>query len=291
MTVATGIYSVDYVNKVWQLLLPPTKRLPKWLAWGAALMAGKQWKHDAFLGSYALGSNDPAYNASSGGYVTGNRIIYYINGSGTYYGDNAVYEAITAVPTNTPPTGTNVVPSVPPASVVDIPTALNWLATGNNGSPFYWVQVQPNFIGVNERTLWSCQQLTMEIALNKWFNVSPYANYQWDHTGAPPYTQIYIETGLVITKEMGAFPLPKGYGDFPLPVYDTFGYFPVPPAASQYNFTIYVPNAIFNYLVTGSAYSPGHTEDITNATKNGSMIRSLIDKMNQVGMLYNITTY
>lgn len=290
-TSPVGIFSVDYINTVWQLLLPPTKRLLKWLAWGAAVMAGKQWKHNAFFGSYMLGANDAAYNASSGGYAIGQRIIYFINGSGAYYGDNAVYEAINNVPTNTPPTGTNVVPGVMPATVVDIPTAIKWLATGNNGSPFYWVQVQQNFVGINERVLWSCQQLTMEVALNKWFNIAAYANYQWDHTGAPPFTQIYIKTNIVITKQEYAFALPKGYGEYSQFPYMIYGAFPLAPALNQYNFTIYVPNAIFNYMVAGSAYSPSHNEDSSNATKNGSMIRSLIDKMNGIGNFYNIVTY
>lgn len=294
-TLPTGIFSLDYINTVWQLLVPPYLRTPKQLAWGAALMAGKQWKNDAFFGSYMLGSADPAYNSATS-YSAGNRIIYYINGGGVYWGDNAVYEALAIGGSfsGKAPIGTNVVPSTTPSWVVDSVTALKWLSTGNNGNPFYWVQVQPNFIGVIERTNYSCQQLTMEIALNRWLNVSPYANYQWDHTGAPPFTQIYIETNQVVTGQMYYFPSNNISYSFPQSPFSTSWSFPSPPSGALYDFTIYVPNAIFNNLIQFSGFSAGHTEGpsaATGLTKNGSVIRALVDKFNAVGMIYNITTY
>lgn len=293
-TSPTGIFALDYTNNTWTLNTPPDKRQPKWLAFASALMKGKQWKNDAFFGSYMLGSNDAAYDFHAS-YVVGDRIIYYIQAGGNYFGDNAVYECIHNNPVhplvNYPPIGTNVIPDVAPDWVVDSVTALKWLSTGNNGNPFYWVKVQDNFIGVIERANWSCQQLTMEVALNRWFNVANYANYQWDHTGPAPFTQIYIDTDTVITRQEGAFSAPNGYGEYSLYTFSTYGCFSLPPAASQYNFTIMVPVAIFNALVQGSAFGSGHTEDASNVTTNGGMIRSLVDKFNAVGMIYNITTY
>ena len=287
----TGIYALDYTNTVWYLLLPPNKRLPKWLAWGATLMAGKQWYHNSIFGSYMLGSSDPAWDKTAT-YAVGNRIIYYINGSGNYCGDNAVYEAITSVPANTPPIGTNICPSVAPAWVVNSQTALQWLTTGNNGNPFYWVKVQSNFIGAIEQCNWSCQQLTMEIALNRWFNVSPFANYQWDHTGSPPYTQIYIQANVLEPGEE-YWPPSAPYSYWPPLSNQAITYWPPSAeAANQYDFTIYVPVAVFNNLVyPASAFSAGHEEDTSDPTRNGSIIRALVDKFNAIGMFYNIITY
>ncbi len=51
-----SIFDVDYSNTLWRLLVPPDKRLPKWLKWGMAVMTGKQWKHDAFFTGYKTGA-------------------------------------------------------------------------------------------------------------------------------------------------------------------------------------------------------------------------------------------
>ena len=52
-----SIFDIDYINIVWNLLVPPDKRLPKWLAWGNAVMHGKQWKGSAFFDGYMLVPN------------------------------------------------------------------------------------------------------------------------------------------------------------------------------------------------------------------------------------------
>jgi len=263
-----SIFDVNYQN--WALNeLPAPKRKPGLLNWLYALLYPLQWRHDINYNTYINGSSDNAYSLTNT-YTKGQRVIYYIQAGGLYYGDNAVYEANTNVPINTPPTAANQV---------------------NANGAGYWIQVQPNFIGVYERLGWSCQQLTMEIALNRWFNVANFSKQQWDHTGAPPYTQIYIDTNVLDSGEEYWPPVPIGYYWPNQSVFDVSYWPPVPGPVLVYDFTIYVPNTIFNHLVLGSVFSPGHTENISSVTRNGSIIRALVDKFNAVGMLYNITTY
>ena len=131
------IFDFDYINYLWYLFTPPEYRQPKQLSWGATVLAGKQWKHNTFFDGYMQGAQYlsppviPATNAysNSGSYSLGSRVIYLLQAGGAYYGDNGVYEAITTVPGGTPPTGTNVVPSVAPSWVIDSTTALQWLST------------------------------------------------------------------------------------------------------------------------------------------------------------------
>ena len=89
-------------------------------------------------------------------------------------------------------------------------------------------------------------------------------------------------------------------GEYPTWLLAPYAQFALGPASVQYNFTIMVPVAIFNQLVyPASGYGAGHTENwqthnppqATDVTRNGSIIRALVDKFNAVGMLYNITTY
>lgn len=300
-----GIFNLDYINTVWNLMMPPDKRKPVFLSWGAALMAGMQWNNDALFGNYMLGSTDTPFNPTVT-YSTGNRVLYCLQsysagytGTHAYYGDNAVYEALTSVPLNTPPTGTNIVPDTAPASVVDSVSALNWLQTGNNGNPFYWVKVQDNFIGANERTNYSCQQLTMEVALNRWFNITSFANYQWDHTGSPPFTQIYIDTNQLILGYYYCFPSnPDGSQQnnqsycFTRWQNDQYWCFPSALALpSRYDFTVYVPVNVYNALCLPSL-DPGGTVTAPNTTTfKNNIISALLNKFNAAGMLYNIKTY
>lgn len=140
-----SIFDVDYINVVWKLLVPPDKRLPKWLAWGKAVMKGKQWKGYTFFKGYMLGAQylepslSPAANAynPATAYNSGNRIIYLVQAGGAYYGDNAVYEAlhinadgsidISAMPPGVAPVGNNIAPSAAPATIINSTEAINWL--------------------------------------------------------------------------------------------------------------------------------------------------------------------
>jgi len=137
-----SIFDVNYIDVVWGLLVPPDKRLPKWLSWGATVMKGKQWLHDSIFTTYAGGDlSDMAYNPTAT-YISGQRVIYYIqsNSSGytgpnAYYGNNGVYEAISINPDGTnnagfsgiSPTGGNIVPDTIPSGIINTTQALAWL--------------------------------------------------------------------------------------------------------------------------------------------------------------------
>lgn len=281
------IFDLDYINYVWYLLTPPDHRQPIDLALGASVMVGKQWKHDTFFQGYMQGAayltppvtpTGNAYNTATI-YVTGNRIIYLLQAGGIYYGDNAVYEAISinsdgsnnAGFSNAPPTGNNIVPQTPPASaLVSTVAALTWL------SNYKWIQVQPNFIGANERASYSCQKLIFEYALNKWFNTT--------FRNPPSVSDIYIKANTILNNRFYFFPQSvksffttiTNFPSSPSPVSDFF--FPSSEFSPQNDYTIYIPTAIYNAL----SITPG---------LRGGVVRAFADLINPAGAFYNIITY
>ncbi len=281
-----GINSLSYSDTVWGLLVPPPYRLTKWLAWGSALTAALQWFNDVLFGSYLLGAvPDTPYFDNTLGYSQGDRVVFGINGGGIYYGDNAVYEALTTVPSGIQPNGTNVVPGTAPAWVVDSVSAVDWLTTGNNSNPFYWVKVQQNFIGAAERANYSCQKIIYEYALNKWFNTT----FRQPVSGT---SDIYIETNTV--DDNGFYFYSTNYESYFLPVTvrttisRTMSKYFYPPAAftPQYDFSIFIPVADYNALNSDFPVSAGY-----NTANRDSLVRGFADLLCPAGAFYSIITY
>lgn len=282
------IFDIDYINYVWYLLTPPALRQPVQLAWGNAVMAGKQWKGTTFFDGYMLDALNPLPGDYSplATYTTGQRVIYRIQsyssgftGSNAYYGDNGVYEAISinadgsnnAGFINSPPSGNNIVPQNPPASALaNTSVALQWL------SGYKWIPVYPDFIGANYRVSFSCQKILFEYALNTWFNTT----FRQPVVGV---SDIYISTNAITQLQAYAYPYSlKSYflpgTEFsPQPVTSDFC-FPLNNASSQNNFTIYVPVAVYDALSA-------------NASLRNGMIRAFADKLCPAGAYYNIATY
>jgi hypothetical protein len=282
------IFDIDYINYVWYLLTPPDHRQPITNAWGAAVMAGKQWKGNAFFDGYMQGNSSPvpsAYNPTAT-YTTGQRVIYYIQsytsgftGSNAYYGDNAVYEAISinADGSNNSgfagkaPVGNNIVPQNPPASALaNTSAALAWL------SGYSWIQVYPNFIGANYRVTFAPQKLMYEYALNTWFNTI----FRQPSVGvsdiyitplSPTLTQFYFFPNNVKSYFLPVTEFP------PEPVTSDF-FFPSNNAAIQNNFTINVPITVYNALSGNAGLREG-------------IVRAFADKICPAGAYYNVATY
>lgn len=289
-----SIFDIDYINYVWNLLTPPDKRQPNQLAWGSAVMTGKQWKGDTFFDGYMEGSQylNPsltlpgnAYNPSAT-YTTGTRIIYALQAGGAYYGDNAVYEAISINPdgsnnsgfSNKPPVVNNIVPSAPPASALVSPSAaLQWL------SGYYWIPVQSNFIGANERASYSCSKLIFEYALNKWFGTT----FRQPPVGT---SDIYITTNSNSNNELYVFSNARN-AVFSVAKQDVQYIYSETPATGVADFSIYFPTAIYNALSAETPVSAGTTIIPSNPSLRNSIVRTFADTLNCAGMVYYIVTY
>jgi hypothetical protein len=147
-------------------------------------------------------------------------------------------------------------------SIIDSNTTAPPNATG-------WRVYQDSFIGVDERLTYNHQKISLEWGLNKRFGT----------TFRQPnlVSDIYITTNVVVNP-----PFIVG-GDEPISsvTYRTnstefiinnysFGNF--------FNFTIYVPVAVFNALSS-------------NASAREPIIRNFVDRYNSAGITYNVVTY
>jgi hypothetical protein len=142
-------------------------------------------------------------------------------------------------------------------------------ALGNTQSPLnglYWIKIQDNFIGVNERIKYNSQIIVFEYALNKWF-LNPL-----------PADQIYITnngtSSQMLMGQTSAYSstIPNNS------IYSTY-YMGNVYTPTQYDFTIYFPIALFNALQP------------TLAIDKEKLIRNFADKYKLAGMNYNIITY
>lgn len=276
-----SLFDVDYINVVYNLLLPPYKRITKWLAWGNVMMAAKQWWHNSIFTTWAQGDADAAYSNSTT-YYSGNRVIYSLQAGGAYYGDNAVYEALCINADGTinvsgfsgvPPTGNAIVPGLKPATVGNSTQALAWLYALNPTNPgCLWIRVSPNFIGANERVSYNAQKLLFEYALNRWFGttfkqpsigvsdiyISQLDDVNNDFYGAPDQGTYF---GYQFTDATPKYGMPTNVGGI-----------------SPYDFIINVPTAVYNALSASASQREG-------------IVRAFADKINAAGMLYEIVTY
>lgn len=148
-----SIYDQNY-QQIWSDLLPPSKRLPKWLQWGIAMFSPNQWLRDLIFSQYTDGSSATDW-ASGGTYAYGDRVRYL---------NNSVYELITVL-------GITGVTTPPDQDIAN------------------WIKVLDTWIGVRERARYTGQKLFMEYALNKYFKVPPVT---LPFTGASHSTQIWI---------------------------------------------------------------------------------------------------
>ena len=250
-------------------LSPVSRRQPKWLAWLTALLSPVQWEHDLIFNNYADGSTYPDW-VSGNNYSYLDRIIFT---------DNSVYELqnIAGLTSDT---------ITPPAD------------------PTNWLKVADSFIGMREQMNYNFQKLKLEMALNRYFRVSPYSLIEWAVTfsgtvptthAAPPYTQIYI---VPTRNTLTNFWLSNGgIGSLTsyMPRSSNYSRFYLGNAYSAYSvyqFTVYVPTAVYSTI--GANQPPGATSpDITDPSplSAGGAIRGVINKYALAGSVFQIVLY
>lgn len=129
----------------------------------------------------------------------------------------------------------------------------------------YWELINTTFVGADERITYNSQIIILEHSINKWFRNELAAD------------QIYIETNQIVNTvfQMGN----NGhYSSVMSNVGGTTWMGNTPSYTTQYNFTVYVPAALFATLGT-------------DATNRENAIREFVDKYNLAGLKYNVTTY
>lgn len=215
------------VNYISEKLLPPALRKAKHLAWLRVILKPLQTFWKYVFDDYATGSTYATYNVATS-YVRTDRVVHT---------NKSVYECILASTGNSPDNTT------------------------------YWVKINDNFIGVDERIKFNAQKIVFEYALNKWFGV--------------PLTdpQIYIVNNTVAGSSflLGETSLYSSNlaNDS---VYSTTYMGNVYSPTTVYDYTIFVPLAVFN--------AQG-----TTTSNRETAIRNFADKYNLVGMSYNVVTF
>lgn len=146
------------------------------------------------------------------------------------------------------------------------------LVAGNTALPTdttKWKVVQQNFIGLFERITYNGQKLVLEYALNKWFGTT--------FRQPPSVSDIYVSTnsiGIPVFRIGGTESISSSVSNASSSEFVINNY----TIAVQYNFTIYVPVAVYNAL------------DST-MLNNEAIFRSFANKYIPAGLTYNITTY
>lgn len=149
-------------------------------------------------------------------------------------------------------------------------------ANSPDASPLWWYKIVDNFIGVNERVMYTGRKLTLEWALNKYFNTT---FRQPDDPIAPTNSDIYITPGVI------AFPsflvgTTEASSDS-ISTIDSSGWvatIEVYAFASPFTFSINIPATVYTAL--------GATNPIRDA-----VIRSFADLYVRCGANYSIIPY
>jgi len=114
-------------------MMPPLKRIGRYLAWMKVLLKPLQFIRDALFGTYRDGNSAADWNVLSS-YSVGNQVKYI---------DKAIYQCWIASTAGILPTNTD-----------------------------YWVKVQDKFVGIVPRSKYNSQRLLLEWVLNEWFGTT-----------------------------------------------------------------------------------------------------------------------
>jgi len=172
-------------------------------------------------------------------YLFYNPLTVYSLGNKVVYSDRKVYMYIN----NTPSSG-------------NLPIDTNYWSVSNN-----------NFIGIDEQVKYTSQIITFEYLMNKWFF----------NTGATD--QIYIQNNNNVSSVFVMGQSGQTSSAMAVNSLNSTSFMAVSPTFSvQYNFTIYVPSALFATL----GNTPQNREQA---------IRNYADKFVLAGIIYNVTTF
>lgn len=236
-----AIYDINFSTQSGRLL-PPSKRQPRWLAWFSVLMYPLQWLRDLFFQVFVPGFAGAKWDS----------VTVYVKGDRVRFIDRKVYEALQAVPANTPP---------------DV-------------NPDYWLPIQNLWIGLEPRAKYNSQKLLLEFVLNQWFDSMfrqptsfvPAPNYYL------PKSDIYISDNSLNNNVFTVFETEAGSSvvyysqtyitDFVIDAYSFSGS----------SFTINVPTALWTTLGT-------------NNQEREDVVRAIADKYIIYGIKYSIINY
>ncbi len=231
-----SFYNITY-SIISNLLNVPSKRLPRFIAWLAVLLKPLQWLQDLWANDYIYGQLYSDFNPITV-YVIGDRISFTDNRNYEFIFDN-------------------------PSLLANLPPDLY---------PQYWLLIQDNFIGANDRVKFNSQIIMLEWQLNVWFR------------NPLPAPQIY----LVINVNANNFWLgATGETSSKLSSTDIFAtYLANANVAYLYNFTIYVPVTLSDTWTT-------ETPDVAPAisVNREKKVRRFVDKYKLSGINYNVVTY
>ena len=158
-----SLFTIDY-QALTTLLTPPLLRNPAMNSWLTSMTSQSQIDNDLYT-QYLTGSTYPIYSPLVP-YVQGKRVIFNNNGGA---GSDAVFENLTG--------STGVGP-------LDSTT---------------WLQINPSFIGAEERVSYNSQKILLEWALNREYQILPIVSNPTSWSGANHTNQIYIDTKNLIT--------------------------------------------------------------------------------------------
>jgi hypothetical protein len=234
------IYDIDYSVQV-DNLLPVNKRLPKYLAWVRSLVKPIQWLHDNFFNDFANGGiiYSLQYWASNTAYAIDVKII---DGD-----DHGVYQATVAI-------------------------SASFLNLHPRNDLARWVKVADDFRGVNKRIKYTGQKLFLEWSLNEWFRTT---FRQPDNVTVP---DIYITNNALAIAEFIFAQTPdmaSNFGQSPITIQN---YFIDALNVFAYDFTIFIPTAVWNALAA------------TDAARD-AIVRVFANKYVISGMRYDIQQY
>ena len=226
-----SIYTFD--NEIAsEQLTPPVLRTTKFLAWLKVLVNPTGWLWQLIFEDYSDGQLYASWTSPT----------VYALGARVTWTDKANYECIEGHISN-----------------------VGLEPSGGIYSATYWVKIQDNFIGANQRVKFNSQIIVLEHALNKWYQVSAISSQIYIGINIAPNVFVMGNSGATSSK-------------MPNDSVFMLDYLGVTPNFAATEFTVYVPAALYATLGT-------------NATNRENNVRRFVDKYKISGITYNVTTY
>lgn len=231
-------YSINQLDLIKQML-PVDKRTDILQSWLDALSDGSSFLNQN-LSEYIYGSSYSSYDDGVV-YNYGERV------DGSLTNINYIYQSITASNFNNPLSDTN-----------------------------YWIQVNNDFIGVNERGLYTANKLTLEYALNRYFKTN---FVQPDGVTSSTNSDIYITDNMVIND---VYYLGVDFG-ITYSLYDTITIFDDTSTGWVVDDGYVYPDSLYTI----------HMPDVTfnNVPGTESGVRQVVNRLNYEPIKYSIVTY
>lgn len=265
-------------------IMPPVKRLSKMLSYLYAMLNPLQWINDLFFTSYRQGITLSLWNIGSS-YGKGDRVISDDNFTvweyalslfsvmETYQKGDIVYSA------------TNIYKSLLSGNSGNIPslTPSMWESIGiqnpdplSSSNTVQWTQILKDWVGTNERAVYTSKVLQLEYILNKRFATIGTEFLEWNFVNTTnwvrtsPYSDIYIlpinNNFFELFRTANGSPIIRTVNS-PTPIFRT-----VPPPVTNSSFSINVPTATLALI-----------------TEAG--IRAIADKYVIAGIIYDVIPY